>query len=741
MTRCELQQWWSSHASGRVRATFFTNPCEIATPNFTNGELSATWGGITVRGPQTRRSPSPGGSHLHCAAADPADREGEGEGEVVGSTFEHLARSRAALGRVAPARLWPTAALYGVLACVATLLAVDRGSYVADNRFEQYESPWRTLSRMFTVWDGSRGLGGPREDVWLGSTVPVALLRTAGLSTATSARLFHALLLVVVGVGVVAVLRIFRPRIAAEHVLAGALVMFGPFSASFLVPSNLYLMFALSPWLLLATMRGIPSRGWRWPAVFALIVFVAGNADVPGLLYVAVMLVPAVAYVVLVERAARWRDLAAWAARSASLSVMVSSWALVKTYYASEPLDARLADTELPSASATSSSWSESLRGLGNWLSYFRERGELARPQTAVYFEHPVVIALTFVPAILALLALWQSRARHRVLFGALAVVGVTAMVGGFGAPNASPLGEGVLWLFNNVTALASFRNTYKAGAGLVIGTGVLAAIAAVSIYRAARRHSPWRARVAAAVGVAVALSLAAPFVTASMYNQGEQFDSVPTYWRDAIDHLDDQDGGRVLIVPAISQAQYRWGYVGDDIFDATMTRPHPTATGWMLSTRVGHNALEQLTLATQEPQYRSGVVGPMAARLGIDTIVIRNDLDWQRLGIARPLQFESLRADTSLELVRTFGPTGRNVAARLDTSADAAFERTLPPVEVYRVRAPGDVVAATTAASAGPVIASGDAGGWPSALRHGLVDDGVALAASSGHCGPEAPS
>ena len=84
----------------------------------------------------------------------------------------------AQLDNAARRRLWPVGALFAALAVAATV-SDGAGRYVADNRFEQYFNPARTLAKMFSVWDGSRGLGGPREDVWLGTTVPVALICTA----------------------------------------------------------------------------------------------------------------------------------------------------------------------------------------------------------------------------------------------------------------------------------------------------------------------------------------------------------------------------------------------------------------------------------------------------------------------------------------------------------------------------------------------------------------------------------
>ncbi|MFZ4717972.1 MAG: alpha-(1-_3)-arabinofuranosyltransferase domain-containing protein [Ilumatobacteraceae bacterium] len=633
---------------------------------------------------------------------------------------------------VRTSRLWPTGLLYGALALAATLF--DRPiDYVADNRFEQYFNPARGLAKMFAIWDGSRGLGGPREDVWLGTTIPTALLRGLGLPPAWSERVWHAGLLTLVGLGIVALLRVVRPRIGTAHVLAGLLVMFGPYTASFLLPSNLYVMFALSPWLLLVFVRGITGHDpWKWAAAFALIVLAAGNSDTPGLLYVVVMMVPTALYVVLVERVSTWRRVVGWSVRAGALAIATTAWILTKTYYASEALDARLADTELPSASATSSSWSESFRGVGNWLSYFREEGRLLKPQTVPFFEQPLIVLATFLLPMIALVAFWRSGRRHRLWFGALMLAGLAMMVGGFQAATASPLSDGILWLLEHSNTLLAFRNTYKAAAGLVIGVAVLAAIGMAAVWHRARGRSRWQRGAVLAAGVALLAATAQPFVIGEMYHPFERSGPVPSYWSDAFRYLNSLDSdGRSLIVPAVSQAQYRWGYVGDDIFDALLTRPHATATGWMLSTRTGHNALETITLWAQRPAYRPGVLGPMARRLGITEILVRNDLDWQRLNVARPSAFEGLRTDPDFELVASFGDPGLAVVSPFDDTDDAHAERSLPPVEVYRLRERAPVVE-TLSSSNGTIVATGDAGAIPQLARAGLLPDGAQVIASA---------
>ena len=204
---------------------------------------------------------------------------------------------------------------------------------------------------------------------------------------------------------------------------------------TFLVPSNLYLMFALGPWLLVLVVRGVTeSDGWKWAAWFALVIGAAGNPDLPGLTYSTVLFVPTLIYLVLETDATTLRKVVRWIGMAGLLTVAVSALMLTKTTLARRRLSARVAETESVSVSALTSSWSESVRGLGNWLSYFRVGGRLAKPQGAVYFDQELVVAATFVVPIVALVVFWRSPWRPRLLFVSMMLLSLVIMVGSFRA-------------------------------------------------------------------------------------------------------------------------------------------------------------------------------------------------------------------------------------------------------------------------------------------------------------------
>lgn len=636
------------------------------------------------------------------------------------------------LRQQAAERIWPTVVLFLVLAATATLTN-SPGWYVGDNRFEQYWNPARRVAKSFTIWDGSRGFGRVREDFWPGTTLPVAALRGIGASPILAEHLWHALVLAMAGVGMVLVVRLFRPRIGLEHIIAGLVFAFGSFSATFLLPSNLSYHFALAPYLFVVAFRGVHSeRPWRWAAIFALLTFSPGNVDTPGLVYNCVPLIPLAVFLVFVERSVRLRNLLAWFGRALVLSLGVNAIALVKTYFAAAALGQRLNDTEAADIAALTSSWPESLRGLGNWLSYYAEGGQLLKPQGEPYFTNWVVVAFTFVPPCVALFVLWQSRWRTRLMYVMVMLASLVILVGAFPRGNSSPLGKQILNAYTNFKILTAFRNTYKIGAGVVIGIAALFAYGVILAYRSMRRRNPKFRFIPILLAFVTIAVTAFPFWTGHLYDPANRFEAVPEYWTQSFAYLDAlPPGGRSLILPQTSRTQYRWGWVGDDIFDALMSRPHAIATGVPLSTPIGANALEAITLAANDPVNRPGVLAAMARRLGITEIVLRNDVDWQEMRRPRPAAFDGVRHDPEFEKEATFGAPGENTTNPHDAGPFVDYERTLPPVEVYRLKAPADQLRVTNTPA---LLTSGDATGWIALAQAGLLsgDAPIAYTASS---------
>jgi arabinofuranan 3-O-arabinosyltransferase len=601
-----------------------------------------------------------------------------------------------------------------LFALVATLSSAA-GRYIGDNRFELYWAPFELLERHLGVWDATRGLGRARWDFWPATAAVIAVLRGIGLGPDLAERVWHAALLTTAGIGAAAALRLFRPRVGIEHWVAAFLYAFGPFAAVYLLPTNLFVGHAFAPWFLFAFVKGVRGdRPLRWAALFALLWFVPGNMNYPALLFAALPLVPAALYLTLVERSVSWARVARWIGAAAVLTLLVSAAALVTVRQSSAINDENLALTETVREINRTSSWSESWRGLGFWGAYWGDSRGAIIPQFARFFWWPLVLA-TFLVPLASVATLWRARWRPRILFGGVLVLGLVLMVGAFPLDDTTPYGRFLLWAFDSFPGVLAVRSGHKAGVLVALGAATLAAVAfAAVVGRARARAGGWRHPlpiVAAGATAAVVLAVSFPFWTGRLYSPNDGVDELPTYWEQAADFLDARPGsGRVLVLPSTALGAYTWGMAGDDIIEGSLERPSISRgllTKWSGTDEVA-NIVAGLDDYVNGQEYEPGAIGPIARRLGIEYVLVRNDLDWPASKRPRPSALDALRDDPDLELVRSFGAPGENVSQPDPASTEEAG---LPPVEIYRVR---DFEGVARAATRPPLLVSGDGDAWP---------------------------
>lgn len=606
--------------------------------------------------------------------------------------------------------------------------AFERGQYIADNRFVDSWAPQRLLDAYFSVWNTRIDVGGPEQHYQPVTDVLLVTLKAIGLDPWLSQRMWFATVLAIGTIGTARLARALLPGARWEAGVAGAWFICAPYTSGFFFPTSLLLNVALAPWFALAVWFGTTTRStWRWAAVFALCAVVSGTRNPPGLM---MALVPAaVTGVVLVAGGGvRVRRMVSWCAVAIALAVAVMLPALMRTAMSAETLARNLGSTESVDAVSLSSSWSESARGLGFWLQYWNPNGPLVLPYLGVYFTNPFVVIATFVPPAVALATLAFGRRRVRLALGAMLSISVALMVGAYPIEAPSPLGRSLVWAYDAIPPLFAFRNVYKAGAGLVIGVGVLIAMA---INEVKQRHSArfvrrWPAQALAFGVVAVVFTATGwPLMTGNAFRYGQRLEGdVPVYWDDAFAWLDAQQGsGRVLVLPGSRSEDYRWGSAGNgDLFPSLLDRPAIAARPLTGSPAEAANLTAAFDRALTSGRYEIGTLAPIARRLGVQFVLIRNDLDWQQIGVVRPSGLDQLRDDPDLVHVGAFGEPGENVTRVDDDSPAAMDERSIAPVEIFAVNGVDDVVRAVSPAPA--VLLSGDGAAWIALARSGVLDE-----------------
>jgi len=611
---------------------------------------------------------------------------------------------------------------------LAVTLADGAERWIADFRFEHNHNPARWLSQMASIWDPGRGFGATRSEVYLAPTLFFGLFRGIGLSAAVVQRLFHAALLATVGTGTVALLRAWSPRIGIMHLVAGLYVMFSPFAVGFLLPSGLFLGYAMLPWILLLAVRGIRGDGVWWSAAaLTLLVTAMGTVDRGGLLFSTAAVVVLALYLVAVERTATIGSAWAWAWRTAVVGIPALAVSLAGLAFTAEATAQDLRETELANAVSVAASWPESFRGLGFWLLYLRDASGWAKPQTLAYSNERWLYAVTFVVPVVALVALALVRRRERIFFGMLLMAGLVLMVGTHPIGDPSPWGRALGWMYQRLPPSQILRNGYKAGALSTLAQGALVGMAASEFTTRWSRASPTRGFIgrrvlAMSALLAIFAALSQPIWANGLYDETPGYSEIPQYQLDAMAWLDEQPGdARVFFAPGGHRLGFRWGSVNDDILDSYLHRPSVIDTALHTSRPINADIIGALEGALLNRSYEPGLASNLGQRLGIEYIVLRNDVNWQVWGQARPIQYQEFRNDPTVEQVAVFGFAGENTTAFGDVSLEAGIEQALAPVEIYRISDPGPTV--TTIEPGPPLLVSGDGEALPLLARNDRLD------------------
>ncbi|MEY2400305.1 MAG: arabinofuranan 3-O-arabinosyltransferase, partial [Ilumatobacteraceae bacterium] len=615
--------------------------------------------------------------------------------------------------------------IIGILAlCLLLFVTAQPGWFAADNRFIQFWNPTKALREARRTWATQTNMGLIPSARGLGLYLFSALLQKLGTPVWLIERLLHGVLVAAGAIGTVLVTKEFVPRSRVAHAVAGIWWIASPFTAAFLVPSGLYIYAAMCPWLVLAVLRGSTSTSrWRWAAVLALAVACGGLTNLPTLVLVSLPLIPVSIYLVTTGQTTA-RNLIRFLLRAAALIASVLAFEIYRATLVSSYFAQNLATSETAEGVSGSSSWSESLRGLGHWLAYWNPTGPLSEPSLTSYFTAPLMIVATFVPVVVVVALAAFSKRRVVALMTCVLLLSSTVMVAAFPVDAPSPFGRALWWLYDTVPATFALRNTFKAGAGLLLATCVLLAVAAT--LAAKRWHGDaLRRRAAVAIAALVVIASASPLWTAAVYKNPGRTKNIPSYWTDAMRWLDSEPGSsRVLIAPG-DVDDYRWGgALNGDLFSTFLSRPFVLYRPPQKSLSTGpadtENLIESLNTELSLGTYQPGSIGPIAHRMGIGYVLIRNDLRWEGTAVARPALFDPLRSDPALVLEASFGHDGENVVASSDGSTAALREHELPPVEIYRVRGDNEPARALSGPS---LLVSGDGAAWPGLARGGALD------------------
>ncbi|HVX21640.1 MAG TPA: alpha-(1-_3)-arabinofuranosyltransferase family protein [Acidimicrobiales bacterium] len=614
------------------------------------------------------------------------------------------------------------------------LLVVHPGVVTSDTKTYLYLDPGRFLGQVAWMWNPTVALGTVTHE-YIGYLLPMgpfyAVAAAAHVPLWVAQRLWLGGILFAAGAGILYLCRVLSVR-GPGRVVAALAFMLSPYFLQYAGRISVILLpWAGLPWMVAFAVLALRRGGWRYPALFALVVAVVSGINASSIIYVGVAPVLWLLYAVAVERDGTWGQAAAAAGRIAVLTALSCLWWIVGLgIEAAYGVNVLKYTETVPSTSETSSA-TEIIRGLGYWYFYGGDRLGPWTRSAVLYTQQLWLLALSYLVPVLAFLAAVFTRWRHRAYFVLLVVVGVVLSVGAHPIDHPTPAG-GVLKAFmTDTTAGLAMRSTDRATPLVVLGLAMLLGAGVTALW--ARR--PWIGAVTAVVvaGLVVANNPAVFNGDAEVASTFRQPAALPAYQMAAIDHLNaTHPGTRVLAIPGDDFATDRWGNTVDTPQPAYLTRPFVTREQQVMGSMPTADILYAMDEPIQTSIENWNALAPMARLMSAGDVMVEYDQAYEHYGVPHPqlLALALGQAPAGLSDPRSFGTPVPNISSistldEQDLAAPAAI--TWPsPLVTYTVDTPRPITRAES--NRGAVVVAGDATGIQALAGTGLLDGDSAI-------------
>jgi arabinofuranan 3-O-arabinosyltransferase len=641
----------------------------------------------------------------------------------------------------------------GVLAALAYLpaLASSPGRMPADTKLYLYLDPGGLLSRASSTFEVEQFAGWvPHQQIaYLWPSGPwFWLLDTVGLPDWVAHRLWIATVMFAAGAGVRWAARILG--LGSGAALAAALVyQLSPFILAYISRTSLLLLpWAALGWIVGLTIRaGVASASplagsgwrdrlgrWRDPAAIALVVATIGAVNATAV----ALIVPAPLLWLIHaawQRSLTWRQATAAALRIGALSFVVSLWWIGMLVVQSRHGAAVLDFSETLEDVSRNSTGSEVLRTLGYWLFYQRDP---IGPTTTASLPYLISLRTMFVSYLVPLVGLaglavvsWSQRRYAAMLIGA----GMVLAIGVHPIDSPSPLMSLLTNDDGSGLALALRSSTRAVPVlllGIALGAGALvAALPGRPTTTTIRWLTPRRAAIAA-IGLLAVVNLPIVSDRGFVDEAIDRDQDPPMYWTDAADRIDGRaDGTRVLQLPGAEFGSFRWGHTTDQPFVGLGSTPLVTRDLLPLGSAAAMDLIFALDDRLQEGVVEADAVAPVARLLGAGTLLLTNDMAFERYRTARPEIVDALLTDADVDGLSNVERLGTPVVNRPDfpmidptSLLDDRIGQPINPLSLVDVDDAQPVIRAKTDS----VVLSGSGDGIIDAAASGLLDGSEAI-------------
>jgi len=627
-----------------------------------------------------------------------------------------IAMAARVMGRSAVSPRWPRWWVW--LLVVLPPWWSSPGRIAADTKIYLSVDPGALLNQAPSLWDADVGLGTVTHQT-IGYLFPQGpwwwIADQVGSPDWVTQRLWW---IAVVAVAIVGAHRLAATVGLGAHGIVTAACAYGlsPYLFQYISRiSAILLPWAVLPWMILALRRAVMRGGWRDPARFALAVLIAGTVNATAIIFA---VAGAVVWVV-----AEWGVRACWAPvmRAALCSAAVSSWWMTALVVQGRHGIDILRFTETYATISSTALPTELMRGAGYWFSYGGDWLDPWVGATAGILTQPWYVAVGLTTAALAVAGVRFIPDDHRRPVGITIIAGLAMAMGSASVGAWTPWGLFFEQLVSSEVGM-SLRSTPRAAPvaliGLAIGCGALA-----DRWAADSRQI----RFAAPIGwipVVATLVMAAPWFTGGIVTEAITHRELPSHVVTAsavADEMATADGTRVWITPGSDFASQRWGGTIDPVTPGLTDRATVARELIPLGTDGAADVVSEVERRVAENTLAAAAVAPVARLMGVDTVIARNDIEFERYATARPDDVTERLDAADLTRVWT-GPVVAHDRALVDEQSFGGVPGIgdQPQRAVWAVDGTPAVVSVRSGATA---ALQGSAATLVTLAEHGLID------------------
>jgi arabinofuranan 3-O-arabinosyltransferase len=618
---------------------------------------------------------------------------------------------------------------YSALALLAfiPMLASQPGTVTDDTKTYLYLDPGRYVRQAVSVWDPGVALGTVTHQN-IGYLLPMGpfywAMAELHVPLWIAQRLWMGALLFAAGAGALYLCRTIGLSGPGRYVAATAF-MFTPYVLQYSGRISVILLpWAGLPWMFAFVMLALRRGGWRYPALFALVVALVSGINASSILYVGLGPALWLPYAVLVSKEATWRRAWGVAWKVGLLTALVSLWWAVGLQVEAAYGVNVLKYTETVPATSGASLASEIIRGLGYWYFYGSDRAGPWTQSSVAYTQNLWLIGASFAVPALAFVAAAFSRWRYRSYFILVTVVGMILAVGPNPYSDPSTIGSVIKAVMVDTTAGLAFRSTDRASPLIILSLALFLGAGVSAVVSRVRKTG----LLIGGIALGAIFAAATPLWTGAILADGfTQPAAPPLYVRQAAAALNaTHPGTRVYALPGNNFAAYRWGDTIDTVYPGLLTRPFVTHEQQIMGSVATSDLLQAVDTPLQDGTMDWNTLAPMSSLMSAGDDLVQYDQAYERYDTPNPQQMALDLATTPAGLSDpvSYGTPRPNVPL-IPHFDEAALTRPpnqgwTAPLESYTVDHPRPIVRAESTRT--PLVVDGDASGLVNASSVGLL-------------------